>query len=128
VTRHGARSGRKRLFNSERCRSTALVAAKRQGASRRADHGRTAGTPRIAPVACGDQKKRRHRGASRGYSEQSADQLADFTSNERVDTGLPSSAISTWYLPAGQAFGFWILNVVTAGPVVAIDWLIALTS
>lgn len=60
--------------------------------------------------------------------DRSVDQLDAFTSNERVDTGFPSSAICTVYLPAGQAFGFWILNVVTAGPEVAMDWLIALTS
>ncbi len=43
-------------------------------------------------------------------------------------TGLPSSEISTLYLPAGHRSGFCTLNVVMAGPSVAIDWLMLLTS
>ncbi len=43
-------------------------------------------------------------------------------------TGLPSSEISTLYLPSGHRSGFCTLNVVMAGPSVAIDWLMLLTS
>ncbi len=42
-------------------------------------------------------------------------------------TDLPSSEISTLYLPSGQRSGFCTLKVVTAGPSVAIDWLTLLT-
>src|SRR6185437_5177884 len=43
-------------------------------------------------------------------------------------TGLPSIEISTLYLPSGHRSGFCTLNVVMAGPSVATDWLMLLTS
>ena len=41
-------------------------------------------------------------------------------------TVLPLSEITTLYLPIGQAFGLDTLNVVTAGPSVAMDSVVLL--
>ena len=53
---------------------------------------------------------------------------AALISNVRLVTGLPSMAISTLYLPAGQSFGLRSLKVVVAGPSVAMVWLMVVTS
>ena len=50
------------------------------------------------------------------------------TSNSLLPAGLPSTLISTLYLPAGQPLGFEMWNSVAAGPVGAIVCESALTS
>ncbi|CAM5470021.1 hypothetical protein [Rhodanobacter lindaniclasticus] len=43
-------------------------------------------------------------------------------------TALPSTLMSTLYLPSGHRSGLCTWKVVMAGPSVAIDWLMLLTS
>jgi hypothetical protein len=50
------------------------------------------------------------------------------TSKVLLATCLPSSEMSTLYLPSGHRFGFCTRKVVVAGPSAVIDWLVLVTS